>query len=233
MKRTRKKQEIKKNQKEEEEEKQEKKIIKSESKQLMWFLIIIVLLFLSFLLPYYYIKTQQVFEFAGVTWQVEKHGDITLYYTQFSKIFMGTYYGEHNTFLRNDPRKNNIPIDVKEIFVYPKIIISQSPDVLVCDKQVLVTDALYQITLAMPFIRERIIAITDSEVADEIKRDYAVCEDKPDKTTIFQVELGNESRIRVDQENNCYFITIKDCKDNLKTAERFIIEIIKELNKNN
>lgn len=207
-----------------------KRIRLRENKQLIGFLIIIVLFFAAFLGPYLFIQSQKTFKYAGVTWQIEKHGEETLFHTRFGKYYKEIYYGGHNTYLRNDPRKNKIPLETGPISLYPKIIISQSPEVLKCYKQILVTDALYQITSAFPFIIEKTIAVSDKNLSKETKLNYSTCDNKPAETTIIQVQLGDESKITARPQDDCYFITIKNCEENLLVTERFIIEAIKQLN---
>ncbi len=207
-----------------------KRLILKENKQLIGFILVIILFFAAFIGPYLFIQSQKTFTYAGVAWQTEQYGEETLFHTRFGKCYKGVCNGAHNTYLKTDPRKNNIPVDIGPLSLYPEIIISQSPEVLECYKQILVTDALYQITAVFPFIKNKTIAITNETLAKEIKKDYATCENKPEETTIIQVQLGEESKITSKPEDDCYFITIKNCDDNLLVAESFILEAIKQLN---
>ena len=83
----------------------------------------ILVLFSAFLIPYYYYKNQRIFEYEGLIWQIDKDGDVTFYWTQFNKTINNQTYGLHNTFFRNDPRRNNIPIDVQNYAFYKNITI--------------------------------------------------------------------------------------------------------------
>lgn len=204
-----------------------KKIRLTENRQLIGFIVVIIIFFAAFLGPYFFIQNQKSFEYAGVTWQIEEHGEETLYHTRFEKFYKNTF---HNTFLRNDPRKNNIPIEVKGFSLQPNIIIALTPEVTKCYKQILVSDALSQIMLAVPFLKTSTIAITNEEVAKEAGKYYATCDNKPARSTVIQLELGDESKVTEDRENNCIFITIEKCEDNIITAEKLIIEMIRQLN---
>lgn len=209
-----------------------KKTRKQETLQVIGILAVIAIFFLAFLVPYFYVQNQKTFKYGNVSWQVEEHGDITLYHTQFGKFHRSQYYGTHDTYFRNNPKTNDVPINIGPISLQQKVIISQSPDVFFCDKQVLVTDALNQITQAIPFIQETILGTTDMKEANISRLEYANCENKPEDATIFQVELGNEAKITENRGKNCYLITIDKCENNLKTTEKFIFEIIRQLNTN-
>ena len=210
-----------------------KKIKKQETIQIIGVIAVIIVFFLAFIIPYTYIENQKTFKHGNVTWRIEQHGEITLYHAQFGKNYASQYYGTHNTFFRNDPRTNDAQIDIGPISLQKKIIISQGRDALTCNRQVLVTDALSQITQAIPFITEKTLATTSQEIANQTTfLNYTTCQNKPQDATIIQVEMGNEAKITEDRGNDCYFITIDKCENNLKTAEKFIFEIIKQLNTN-
>jgi hypothetical protein len=203
---------------------------KYQERQIIAIFIGIVLVFSAFLIPYYYFKNQRIFEYEEFLWQVDKGNEVTFYHTQVNKTLEGRFLGVHNIYFRNDPRRNNIPIEVSEYSFYKNIIITSSPEVLKCEKQILVTDALAQITLAMPYYNKEVrTAVNDMEEANKTKQLYATCENKPEKTTIIQVEMGDKAKIMQDLDNRCYRIVIDDCNNNLLVAERFILEILKRL----
>jgi len=215
-----------------EDELPKKKTRKQETLQIIGIVAVIIVFFLAFIIPYTYIENQKTFKHGNVTWRIEQHGEITLYHAQFGKNYAGQYYGTHNTFFRNDPRTNDAQIDIGPISLQPKIVISQGPEALVCNRQVLVTDALSQITLAIPFITEKTLGTTSLETANKTGLNYTTCENKPQDTTIIQVEMGDEAKITENRRSDCYFVTIDKCENNLKVAEKFIFEIIKQLNTN-
>ncbi|MGK0209545.1 MAG: hypothetical protein ACI83O_000823 [Patescibacteria group bacterium] len=215
---------------EEEEKEVAPKVKKQEDRQLFWAVLIIIIFFAAFLGPYYYIQSQKTFEYNNLTYNIQEHGELKLYHNQFAKNYNKQNYGDHNVFLRNDPRTNKIEINDAPIQLQSTVMIAQSPEVLACDKSILATDALFQITNAFPFIKAKIIAITNETFADEHKKPYATCEDKPQDVSIFQVELGETSSVVKDPENDCYKITIDSCENNLLTVERFVIDIIEQLN---
>lgn len=212
------------------EEKVSKKITKAEKNQMIAVIIVIIILFASFFIPYYYIKNQKVFEYAGVTWQVEKETTITWYHTQFQKVVNNRSYGTHNTYLRNDPRKNTITYDVDSLSFFRNIAISSSKDVLECDRQILVTDAITQITAAMPLYNKQLtFGIIDEDYAQETGKEHITCQTKPDKTTVIEIKKGQENRIYQDAENKCYILEIKNCEENVLVGEKFVIEAIRQL----
>lgn len=212
-------------------EKVTKKTILKENRQTIFLIIFILLAFAAFLIPFFYVQNTKIFDYKGVTWQVEKDGEVTFYHTQFTKRIGDKEYGRHNTYFRNDPRKNNIPIEVTDLAFHKNIILTQDPDILRCEKQILATDAIGQMTLALPNYDKRFTsALTDEEQANRTNNPHFTCENKPEKSTLIHIRKGEESRITEDKDKKCYTITIKDCSENIKATERFILEVISQLN---
>jgi hypothetical protein len=210
-------------------QKPSKKTLKKEHKQFIFVLIIIGVAFISFLLPYYYVQNQRVFEFNNMTWQVEKDVDVTFYHTQFGKYYKDQYLGVHNTFLRNDPRENTIPSDISNPQFYRKVAITTDKELLECDKQILVTDAIAQMTQALPFIQEVSFGITDEELANTTNREYITCESE-ESTTVIHVKKGETSLVTQTNGGDCMIVQIGTCKENIITSEKLILEVISELN---
>lgn len=209
--------------------KKTKNKINKETKQLIGIMTVIIIIFSAVLIPYFYIQSQKVFDYVGVTWQKEQYGELTVYHTKFPKIYDGKDYGIHNVYLRNNPKKNSIPLEIENLTFRENVIVTQSKEILNCPNQIIVSTELGQITNALPFIKKTIGATTDKQLSQEENISYYSCEEKiPSRTTIFQLELTNQTRI-TKPKDNCYLIEIDNCNKNILSSERFIIEIIKKL----
>ncbi len=214
-----------------ENKKVQKKIKKEEDKQFFWFIAIVILCFSAFLIPYFYTQSQKTFNYLGLKWDVQidgkKQDQIEFYHTYVPKIYKGKNYGTHNFYLRNDPRKNDIEVNITELLFLKQYIATMTPEILECENQNLAAFALGDLTSTMPFIMNVSGATTEKEYATTHNILYTNCEDAPAQTTIVQMQKGNETKIFLSPENpNCYIIQIENCEDNLKAVERLIIETI-------
>ncbi len=216
-----------------EEETQKKSTLETETKQLFWFFVIVGLCFAAFLIPYFYTQSQKTFNYLGLNWDVIKDGKgttkITFYHTSVPKIYNNTFLGDHNLYLRTDPRKNNIETELDNLKFERNYIATMSPEVLNCSKQNLPAFALGDITLLFPFITNISGATTSKENSKNIL--YANCENSPVDTTLVQMQMGNETKIFTSPTNpDCYIIQIGSCEENLQSVERFILEILDNFN---
>ena len=109
------------------EERVSKKILKRENKQLIWFFSIIAVIFIAFLGGYFYVQESKTFDFAGVKFEKIREFDIDFYHGQIPLFAKGGKTNIYNIYLRNDPRKNKIPIETVIAFK-PKMLLSYDYD---------------------------------------------------------------------------------------------------------
>ena len=211
-----------------------KQLEKREEKQVKWVFVIIAIVFLSILIPFTIINLSKTFNYANVKWQIQKEGDrytgIKWYVTTFEKKTTGGIsYGDHTTYLRNDPRKNEVSYEINEFELQDKLIFSLDPEILESETQVLGTMALGYIMNALPFIEEKIVSTTNSTYARENDLRWNTCNNKLEGSTIFEIVVGSEDRI-YEKSEDCYVLEVKDPEDYLLVAEKLTIEIIRLLN---
>lgn len=211
-----------------------KQIEKREEKQTKWVFIIIAIVFLAVIIPFAAVNLSKTFNYANVKWQIQQDGDKTTgvkwYVTSFEKTTVGGIsYGDHTTYLRNDPRKNDVPYEIENLGLRKRLIFSFDPEILEYDEQSLGTMELGKITMLFPFIEERRVSTTNATYAKENGLNYSNCNNKLKESTIFEVVLGDENRI-YEKSEDCYVLEVKDVEDYLLVAEKFVIEIIREFN---
>jgi len=206
-----------------------KKKMDHDTKQLIWVFVVIVVVFAAFMIPYFYVQSLKKFELFGVDWYVEKSAGNgpTFYHAIIPKIYDGKVLGSHNVYLRNDPRKNEIPTDVNISFSR-KIIISQNTLIYDCPDEILVASSLGQVTSLFPFVNNVSGAVADKNKANLWALPFADCSSANKITTVFIVQMADESSVT--QEGNCYIMNVARCGDNLLVAERFVMEIVDQLN---
>lgn len=212
-----------------------KKVIKKKShqkmskqdKQTLWVVVSILVLIGVFVGGYLYFQSLNSFEYLGIQWDIQKYPGLTLYHSRFPIIYMGELVANYNIFLRNDPRKNEIPLKTEFQFDN-QVVISFQPESIECDDTTRVSTDLVGILNAFPFITNVSGGVSNESVADELGLDFVDCSTK-DKTVIL-IQRSDSAEIIQDNENpNCYIINIGECEETL-AVERFMLGIIKQLN---
>ena len=212
------------------EEKVPKKIAERENRPLLWFFIIVGVIIASVLISYFYVQSSKTFDLAGAEWIKEKYPDFEIYHGRFPVYWGDQLVHNYNIFLRNDPRKNDIPADI-DVSLYPNVIVTQSPEVWECEKSILVSDLLGKTKTMLPMVIGNLTgATTDRELAEERGLPFADCSSESGKTVIL-VQMAEESSVMTDPNNpDCYIINIGKCEENLKAAEKFMIEVVSQWN---
>ena len=201
-----------------------KKVKELESKQLFWILFGIVLVIIIFLGVYFYAQSLRTFKFAGVTWEKEDHGGLTLYHSRF-KVMEG--FPIYNAYFRTDPRKNNVEIlDGTYFKFYKDTYISLSPNVEVCSgANVIANKLLSEFFLAVGVNAQG--AVGDEDRAKELNLTYMDCSIIGDEESVVLIKKSDKTEIR-QFSKNCYQIDVGDC-ENIKAAEQFILGIMNQL----
>ena len=206
-----------------------KKTREKENRQLIWFFAIVVAVFVIFLGTYFYMQGLKTFEFAGVEWAKEKYQDFDLYHSRFPIIYNGELIANYNLFLRNDPRKNNIYTNVRLGF-QNEVVISHEEEAGDCRGAVRITGDLSMFLNAFPFVNKISGAVNDEEDAERLGLPFADCSSEANKTVIVvQKSSGDPSIVMGGEKGECYILNIGQC-ENTRTIERFMIEIVKQLN---
>lgn len=211
-----------------------KKEMDGETKQLIYVLASIAIIFLSFIGIYFGIKVSKQFEYLNLEWTIENmakpgYKSINVYHTIFPKNYKGENLGVHNLYLRKDPRKNNISVNISTLSFSKNYIVTSDPLLRTCEDAGLAFYSLGDITLALPFIKNiidgsiNIDNIPDGQV-------YADCQNSSISTTVVKLFLGNETKVYSNYTNqNCYLIELESCEDLLIASEKFVLNIIEEL----
>ena len=204
-----------------------KSVRQKENRQLIWFFVIIGIVFMSFLGPYFYIQDSKTFEYAHIDWAIEDYESLRIYHGRFPVLTNPTV--TFNTYLRTDPRENNIETVGEFVDFDSKAIISMSPEVDSCrgelSRVMLDLSSFLKDGLG---VSEIVVGSTVQESATNLDRPYATCESVQGKTLVI-VELGDESKV-VQNENNkkCYTIYASSCAD-LTGAEKFIVKTVDDI----
>jgi hypothetical protein len=200
-----------------------KAVRKSEDRQLAWFVGIVIFIFIVTLGSYYWVESAKTFEFGGVEWAYEE--DVDYYHGRFMNLLGEDY--TYNIFLRNDPRKNDVPTEgAFDKFKYG-VVISTSPEFDSCRG-----DASRVMRDLGAFMREGFGAgptesgSTDEDVANASERRFATCDNIDDRTVLI-IDRGDNFVDQDDDNLDCYTIYIEDC-DDASPVEKFMLKVIKD-----
>ena len=200
-------------------------VIKSEDRQLAWVVGVIVFVFVVTIGTYFWFEGAKTFEFGNVEWVLEDYGNFAYYHGRFANLIGENYM--YNIYLRNDPRKNDVPTEgVFDKFKYG-VVISTSPEFDMCRG-----DASRVMRDLGAFMREGLGAgplesgSTDEEVANASERRFATC-DNVDNRTVLVIDRGDNFVEQDDDNLNCYTISVGDC-DDASAVEKFMLKVIKD-----
>ena len=202
-----------------------KSVRKSEDRQLAWFVVVIVAVFVVTLGTYSWFEGLKSFEFGGVAWAIEDYGSFDVYHARFMSLNGDDLF--YNLYLRNDPRRNKVPVEGEfGSFKYGGYIsLSQEFEACRGDVSRVMVDlgSFLQSGLGMSQID---VATSDAEFSLESGVQYANCwsSDTFDRS-VFMIDVG-ENRVVQDEANRfCYTIYVEDC-DDILSIEKFMTEIV-------
>lgn len=184
-------------------------------------IIALVVLVILFFLMYFFFHNYGKINYQGLIFTKEKFGKIPIYRYSYYFNDSGQTY-KYNLYLRNDPRKNNIPVDEGIEFSRGKMtFISINSTLSKCE------DGGIAISSLSAFLTNNLInvkgATPDKKESEENNIRYATCESYPDNTVIL-IQPGEETRI--DKKNkNCYIVSISQCQI-LDAVEKFEVQSI-------
>jgi hypothetical protein len=195
------------------------------TKEIYWILGVMVLCVLLFVGVYQLFKGVNSFDYKGMHFTKEMFGQIPVYhYYYVFNITNGkqTQLVKYNLFLRNDPRKNEVPIEgeiafSKDVVNYISVDgfgFEECPqaNLAVAGLASFLTNNMLKVKGATP----RLIQAQASNVT------YATCETNPNDVVIL-IKAANETKIT--KQNNCYQIDVANCEI-LPATEKFEVQSI-------
>ena len=205
---------------EDEEEEPSKKQIKEENKILRNIFIIIGILAILALVIYFVINNARNFEYENIEFEIVKFCDakpcLILYQTKFP-VFSGEKIAEYNFYLRNDPRKLNVPF-IGNLNLRDEL--SEGLAINISDELNCNGDAVIALGNIVNFY-----GLLDVEFV----RNEALGCNQNGKSIFLNIQQGNETSIE-QTGPLCYKISINNCEI-LEGTERFLLESFVELNK--
>jgi hypothetical protein len=197
--------------------------------QLMVFFSVILVILGVLIGSYLYTHQLNNFKYGGVEFQRERLGESTLYHGRFPIIYQGKPIKVYNSFLRVDPRKNDVPIKTN-FSLSGNVIISFQPTIEKCDRAIIAQSNLAQFVSVFPWVTQVSGAVTDRGYADEVNISFADCTQATNDTTVILVRLSESEGIERSGENdNCYILNVGEC-NYLEVSEKYILGVMAQIN---
>lgn len=194
-----------------------------ESRTLIWFFLVVAVVFASFLVPYFWVESSKVFQFAGVDWVIEDYDYLEIFHGRFVSLTNPNL--NYNVFLRTDPRENDVFVEGRlDDFKYGGVV-SLSPEVDACrgelSRVMLDLSAFLMTGVGVGPIES---GSTSEEVALQTGRMFANCENVDDRTVVV-VDIGESGVYKSEVNPNCYVIYARDCNDAV-SVEKFMVQTV-------
>ncbi|MEI7719397.1 MAG: hypothetical protein WCI72_06000 [archaeon] len=211
-----------------------KKVVKENpnravEKQFFWLVGIIIVITLSFVfVPMLYHKIFEKFEYGGVNFEKVKTGKLVFYHGQFPVIYKGELSVVYNVYLRNDPRKNNIPITTN-LSLSRKVSVSLNNDVNLCKDMVLGQSEIGKFLPAFPFIKNISAGVVNGTTAKEMNLTQITCKNASADNTVIIIQNSETPSIDAGETENCFLLNIGKCQY-LPTVERYVVGVMAQIN---
>ncbi|MEM4330969.1 MAG: hypothetical protein QW273_03100 [Candidatus Pacearchaeota archaeon] len=198
------------------------------NKEAVIVLSLLLLIFGGFLAGYFYVYYKNNFEYAGQNFTKIKEGNLEFYYTKFPIIYKQKLTKIFNVYLREDPRKNNIPINTNISFSR-EVIFSLDKEIDLCKDSGMAQLNLNIFISSFPWVKNVSVALTEEDYAlEKNKLLIKDCSNATEDRTIILVKKSDKSSIEK-KEENCYIFYVNNCEYQ-KVAERFIVGVIAQVN---
>ena len=192
--------------------------------ELKWIIGMMIALVIIFVFFSQVFKSLNNFEYNGLEFKKEKIGEnLNVYHYIRNFEYSGRMYS-YNLFLRNDPRKSNVPVEGAPFefsSLNPVYISVNAKKLIECEQSSISIPLLAQF-FTSNFVK--VYAATPNIIeAQANDLTYATCESAADGNVII-VSDGDETKVERTADN-CYHITAANCEI-LPATEKFIVQTI-------
>lgn len=197
-------------------------------KQLVWIIVSMAIALICLLAIPFIVKYKNSANYEGLKFQKVSYGQLEVYYYSYGFKYMNQSYA-YNLYVRNDPTKNNIPVNgtIRYQTLESKAYISFDFENLAsCN------NSIREVTTLTLFLEGNLLKTNlsspDLDYSRAHNTTYANCM-TPKDNMVIMIQKGNESRI--DKYNRCYVLSVKNCEDMLNVVEKFEVQSIADAKK--
>jgi hypothetical protein len=201
---------------------------KVQDKQTYWIIMGMIALIVVVLLVFYLRQASYKFEYNTLSFTVEQSGGTTFYH-YYHNFEENNQIIQANTYLRIDPRKNDVPADINIYFpanmnVY--ISVNQTGLENCSDGAVAVATLTQFFATHLMKVRG---ATPDLNESVEKNMRFANCTSNPENPVVL-IEKADDTKIT--REKNCYIIDVSQCEIQ-KAIEKFEIKALLDAKNSN
>ncbi len=190
------------------------------TKQIKYVVIVMFCLLSAFFVSIWLINESKTFRYAGLDFKKIKFGELPLFHAKIPiTSITGDLVAEYNLYLREDPRKLDIPIQGK--IRLKKTIIQAVNKSIKCPLEGVAGVNFGQFLRAAGI--KKIDGTTNLTKSQEENIPFVSCEQEREESILIITE-GEETKI-TQEAKNCYVIEFADC-ELLQAIERFMVGII-------
>ena len=199
-----------------------KKKLPRVDKEIYWIFGVMALIVVVFIAFSFIFQSLRTFEYQGLTFTKDASGPVTFYQYYYSLLTRDGKIRQFTLNLREDPRKNNVPVEGEIFFKRGKFVyvtlnetgLAECPfaQPAVGSLATFIVGNDYDMQAGTPDIKE----------AEEKGRKYVTCENRPEHIVIL-IQKGNETKIT--KQDNCHIMNINNCEIN-PAIEKFMVQAI-------
>ncbi|MBS3090448.1 hypothetical protein J4433_01625 [Candidatus Pacearchaeota archaeon] len=195
--------------------------LSKEEKQTLVIVLFMVAAVAAFLIFFFVYRNIGTFLYHGIKFQKVVQGGVTIYHGRIGlSNSKGTF--NYNLYIRNDPRKLKMPVNVS-VALRKTGYISFQPETSKCYASSLAAFELASLLSALGIDVKG--ATTSHETAIDENIPERDCADALNKTVIVLQQSPENS---ISQRGDCYVLNVSNCRI-VETTEAFMLEIIKGL----
>ncbi len=196
---------------------------KSEKKgnDIFWIIGIIAVIVGTYLIGSYVYTSVKGFDYEGMRFERESFGGTTVYIYNYNSVVNNQVFSVE-LLLRNDPRRNKVPVETNEIFFPEKetVYFAINSTGLQCSQSLLSMGSITQFVTMNGM--KTLAGTADENEAEEENIDFISCEKFPNNAVI---NIRSADRTYISGEGNCYYINVANCEI-LEAVEKFQIQTI-------
>ena len=197
------------------------KLEKKQDKQAKYIIGVMFFVLIVIIFSALFIDVSRTFGYQGMKFSKEKYGNILIFKHSYYFMNDGEQY-LYNLYIRDDPRKNEVPFQGADIFFNPGTIYLSinTTNLEKCE------NSSIAISEVASFLKNNLLEVKsaspDKAQANKTGYPYADCNTNPSNTVILFEE---SAETKIVQDKLCYKVEISNCEI-LEASEKFIVQAI-------
>lgn len=199
-----------------------------EEHTLIWMLVWVGIVFAIVIGGYFMSVQMKKFNYAGIQFNEEKYGQLSLFHGRFPVIYQGKLYSYYNFYQRTDPRENNISVNTL-LSLSKNISVSLEKNASQCGSVMAAQVEFGKFVGIFPWVKQVNSGVFDADIANATGLTRITCKDANPDQSVYIIQSSDIPSVEKGEKENCFYLNVGNCK-NLETVERFIVASIAQIN---